>query len=326
MGSGIVGTFSLKNPRYVQPPLSSYQVSNYDADATDVDDNIYHTQGVYAQDQVSLNKWKLLFSLREEFYKGDDVGDSSRDLAEALFLPRVGLVYEITPNISAFATYNKGFDAFEAATSTEIFTSPFKPQISNLLEAGLKGNFFHDKFSASMSVYQLTLLNVAVSANNISNPNLYVQQGQNQSKGIETEAAGYILPNLSITLSYAYCLAQVTESKVASQVGTRVENAPLNSSNTWIKYAFVHGAVKGLGIAAGHTQVSSRYTLDPAYILPGYVIFNAGLYYNIKQLSFSAYLNNITNTTYWPGAYNNVNKWPGRPRNIMLGIGWSFGK
>ncbi len=324
IGSGTVGTFSLKNPQYINRPISSYQVSTYDADGTDVDDNIYHTQGAYIQDQISLNKWKFLVSLREEFYKGDDVGDSASDLAETVFLPRVGIVYAVTPNISAYATYNKGFDAFEASTSTQVFNSPFKPQISYVLEAGAKGNFFNDKLAASLAIYQLTLLNVSVSANDISNPNLYVQQGQNQSKGIEAEATGNILPNLSVNLSYAYCVAKVTVSDVQSQVGTPVENAPRNTSGSWIKYVFTKGAVKGLGIYAGHSAVGERAMLDSTINLPSYFILNGGINYKFKHFIIAMNVNNITNEVYWMGAYNNVNKWPGAPRNFMINLGYKF--
>jgi iron complex outermembrane recepter protein len=322
-GSGIVGTFSLKNPHYAQPPINSYQVSDYDADATDVNDNIYHTQGVYAQNQFSLNRWKVLFSLREEFYKGD-VDDSAGDLREDVFLPRIGVVYALKPTLSLFATYNKGFDAFEASSSTQVFNAPFKPQISYLLEAGVKSNFFNNKLSANMSVYQLTLLHVAVSANEISNPNLYVQQGQNRSMGFEAEAVGNILPNLSLALSYAYCNARVTESLVPSQVGTRVENAPINTSGSWIKYMFVKGKAKGFGLSLGHSGVGERNTLDPAITLPGYFILSGGLHYNTKQFLLALNVNNITNQTYWMGAYNNVNKWPGQPRNFMFNLGFRF--
>ena len=324
VSSGIVGTFSLKNPQYINRPVNTYQVSDFDADATDVDGNIYHTQGLYVQDQISLNKWKLLFSLREEFYKGDDVGDSASDLAETVFLPRIGLVYAATPNISVYATYNKGFDAFEASTGTEVFNSPFKPQISDLLEVGAKGYFFKNKLSASLSIYQLTLQNVAVNANDISNPNLYVQQGQNQSRGIEAEAAGNIFPNLSVTLSYAYCVAKVTKSKVASEVGRLVENAPRNTSGSWIKYTFSKGVIKGFGISAGHSSVSTRNTLDPDITLPGYLILNGGIQYKYKRVTLAMNLYNITNQTYWMGAYNNVNKWPGAPRNFMMNLGFRF--
>jgi iron complex outermembrane recepter protein len=324
LGSGTVGTFSLKHPQYINPPISTYQVSTYNADGTDVDDNIYHTQGGYIQDQISLNKWKLLFSLREEYYKGDDVSDSASDLAETVFLPRIGIVYTVTPNISAYATYNKGFDAFEASTSTQVFNAPFKPQISYVLEAGAKGNFLNSKLSATLSIYQLTLLNVAVSANDISNPNLYVQQGQNQSKGIEAEVVGNILPNLSVSLSYAYCVAKVTQSLVQSQVGTPVANAPKNTSGSWIKYIVTKGTLKGLGIYVGHSGVGERATLDSTISLPSYFILSGGMNYHYKHFIIAANMNNITNEVYWMGAYNNVNKWPGAPRNFMINLGYKF--
>ena len=84
------------------------------------------------------------------------------------------------------------------------------------------------------------------------------------------ETVGNILPNLSVTLSYANCLAKVTQSLVPSEVGMRVENAPRNTSGSWIKYTFDKGPLKGLGVSAGHSQVGWRatyWTLRP--ICPG---------------------------------------------------------
>ena len=319
-GNGIVGTFSLKNPQYFQRPVSTYQLSDYDNDAGDVDDDIYHTIGVYLQDQVDFEKWKFLGSLREEHYIADD----GSGLDEKVFLPRIGVTYSIQPDLSCYATYNCGFDPFEAATVAQVFNAPFKPNTSQLLETGVKGNFFNDKLSASIAAYQLTLQNVAVNANVISDPNLYVQQGENRSRGIEAEAAGNILPGLSVNLSYAYCLAIVLQSKVPSQIGTLVENAPKNSSSSWIKYTFTNGWLKGFGISAGHSQVGMRATLDPAITLPGYFIINGGIHYQYKHYKFALNIYNITNETYWMGAYNNVNKWPGAPRNGLMNIGYVF--
>lgn len=319
-GSGIVGTFSLKTPQYIQRPVSTYQLTGYNSDASDVDANIYHTQGIYLQDQVNLDKWKILGSLREEYYAADD----GTGLSEKVFLPRIGIVYSLTPNLNYYATYNQGFDPFEASTSAQVFNAPFKPITSHLLETGLKGSFFGDRLAASVAVYQLVVQNVAVNANDISNPNLFVQQGENRSRGFEAEAMGNILPNLSVNLIYAYCLAIVTQSKIASEVGTLVENSPRNTNSSWIKYTFTNGFLKGFGISAGHTQVGMRSTLDPVITLPGYFIINGGIHYNYKHYRLALNVYNITNETYWTGAYNNVNKWPGAPRNGMVNIGYVF--
>jgi iron complex outermembrane recepter protein len=323
LGSGIVGTFSLKNPVYLPQPVNTYQPSGFNSDVSDVDPSDYNTQGIYLQDEFNFKRWKILVSLREEFYKSDDE-DSTGDPDENVFLPRIGVVYALNSHLNLYATYNKGFDPFESSATVQEFNAPFKPLISQLYEAGIKGNFFQNKLSASMSIYQLTVNNVAVNANDISNPNLYVQQGQNQSRGAEFEAVGNILPNLSVLLSYAYDIAKVTESTDKSQVGTLVENAPKNSSASWVKYAFNKNSLKGFGISIGHSFVGTRNTLDPTITLPSYFLLNGGINYGYKKISIALNVNNITNQTYWMGAYNNVNKWPGAPRNYMINLGFKF--
>jgi iron complex outermembrane recepter protein len=324
-GSGIVGTFSLKHPQYFPRPIHDYELSDYESDASNVEPTQYNTSGAYVQEQLSVGKWELLLGLRQTWYSvGGDVADTSGDDQEKVLLPRIGLVYKLRPNTSIYATYNKGFDPFEASTSTQIFNSPFKPITSELFELGAKANFFHNKLSSSIAIYQLTLRNVAVNANDITNPNLFVQQGKTRSKGIELETSGNVLPNLSISLAYSYCLAKVLESTLTAQKGSIMENAPKHTSNSWVKYMFSKGSLKGFGLAIGHTQVSARNTLDPDIVLPGYFVLNAGVRYAHKHYTASLNLNNISNTTYWLGAYNNISKWPGSPRNFMLTVGYRF--
>jgi iron complex outermembrane recepter protein len=322
-GSGIVGIFSLINPQYNQQPPGTYQLSDFDNNASDVDAEVYHTQGVYVQDEISFKRWKVLLSLREEFYKGDNQ-DSVGRLSENVFLPRLGIVYALTPNLNIYATYNKGFDPFEASTEAQEFKQPFKPIISELYEAGLKGNFLQNKLAASLSLYQLTVENVATNAGDPSNPNLFVQQGQNRSKGIEAEVTGNILPNLSVVFSYAYDVATVTEDKDPTIVGKTVANAPRNSGASWIKYSFNNKSIKGFGISLGHSYVGQRETLDPVIRLPSYFLVNGGINYGFKKMSLALVVNNIFNQIYWMGAYDNINKWPGAPRNFMVNIGFRF--
>ncbi len=328
-GSGIVGTFSLKNPVYAPLNVQAYQLSGSDEEVSNIDAESYHTHGIYLQDGASIGKWKFLVSIREELYRGEGADDDNEegeddDKRENVFLPRVGVVYSLKPNLSLYATYNQGFDPFEASVATQVFEEPFKPITSHLAEAGVKANLFHNNLSATVSLYQLLLRNVAVNANDISNPNLFIQQGENRSRGIEGEASGNILPNLSVYLTYAYSECKVIKSKIASQVGLLAENAPRSTSGSYIKYTFAKGALKGLGISAGHSSVSRRNTLEPDFTLPGYVVFNAGLQYTYHRYKVAFLLNNITNKTYWTGAYNNAYKWPGEPVHGMMNVSYQF--
>ena len=323
-GSGIVGTFSLRHPKYISADTKDYQRSSYNSSASNVDGDVYSTQGIYVQERLSFKKFKLLLGLRQELYTSGDDDDTSGVTKINKLLPRAGLVYELKPNASLYFTYNEGFDPFEASTSKQVFDAPFKPITSELWEIGAKTNLLANKLYASLAVYRLVLHNVAVNANNISNLDLYVQQGKNRSRGIEMEVAGNLLPNLSIDANYSYCVATVLESKVASQVGTVMENAPKNSSSSWIKYTFAKGALKGFGIAAGHSQVSVRNTLQQGLQLPGYVVINSSLQYTWNKLKLALNINNITNKNYWQAAYNNTSKWAGAPRNMMMEVSYRF--
>jgi iron complex outermembrane receptor protein len=69
--------------------------------------------------------------------------------------------------------------------------------------------------------------------------------------------------------------------------------------------------LKNFGLSAGHSHAGIRNTLQQGLTLPSYVILNGGLHYSGKHFNVAFNLYNIADTTYWMGAYNNINKWPG---------------
>jgi iron complex outermembrane receptor protein len=233
-------------------------------------------------------------------------------------------VYALKNNLSAYLTYNKGFDPFEASGSNQEFDEPIKPQVSELYETGLKANFFSGKLAASLAVYQLTVENVAVNANEIGNPDLFVQEGQVRSRGVELEADGNITSSLSASFAYSFCDAKITQSKKESEIGKRLENAPQHSGSSWIKYEFKKGKLKGIAISGGYSQAGKRNTLDRQITLPGYLILNGAVQYTYQHFTIALRAENIANTTYWMAAYNNVSKWPGEPRNVMVNLRYKF--
>lgn len=320
-GSGIAGTFSLRNPQYFERPVNSYEHEDEDNEEGEDDDaDEYTTNGLYLQEQLSINKWQLLAGLRGEFYKAE--GDNS--IAEKILLPRIGIVYAAAKNVNLYATYNKGFDPFESAGITQVFDEPYKPLYSEMLEAGIKTGIFKNKLFATLAIYQVTIKNVAVNANDPENPDLFTQRGEERARGLEAEANGNILPNLSLSLSYAYNVAKITKSDKPGEAGTIKENAPRNSSSSFIKYAIQKGKLKGLCFTAGHQQAGKRNTLDESLVLPSYFITNAGIVYTHSHISIALNINNITNKIYWTAAYNNISKWPGQPRNYMIRLGYNF--
>jgi len=324
--------FSLTRPVYYQRPVASYQfpAANYSSYG-----DKYDTQGLYVQDLIKWGRWQALLSLRQEFYRypvADFTGvynnAVTNEQKQTALLPRVGLVYALTPQLNAYATYATGFEPQEGATLSNPRTGgPFDPLTSELVEGGLKGEFFRKRLLSTFSVYQITQNNVLVSANDAGNPDRLLQRGQERARGFELEAAGKITSNLSVLINYANNDTRITrdtENDVNSLVGQVKENAPRHISGSWIKYVFGNGTLRGLGIAAGHSQVSKRNTFDANLKLPGYVVFNAAVYYQVEKFQLGLNLNNITDRTHWTGGYNYQRNFPGAPRNYLLTAAYTF--
>ncbi|PSR56711.1 hypothetical protein AHMF7605_26065 [Adhaeribacter arboris] len=326
-----VEDFSILRPSYTLRPVENYtyQAANIATYGSD-----YYTNGVYLQDLIKYQRLSVLLSLRQEFYtypQSTDLsvqGTLSRKLSQKALLPRIGITYGITNNINVYATYNAGFEAQDSySISAPGAGGPFNPLTSTLYEAGAKGEFFQKRLFAGWAIYDLTQNNVLVSANIPTQPNLLIQRGQERARGVEVEAGGYITPNLSLQVSYAYNQAIITESTEGDpdqQVGLTKEGAPKNVSGSWIKYSISKGILKGLGFGAGHSQVTKKETYDRALQIPGYLIFNSAVYYKVDRFQISANLNNLTNARYLIGGFNYYRTFPGAPRNYMLGVGYTF--
>jgi iron complex outermembrane recepter protein len=324
VGSGIVGTFNLLHPVYNQMPVSSYQISNNNLGGIDL--GSYSTQGIYLQDQITYKKWIVLLGLRREFYRTDSDEEpiDSSSTVENVWLPRIGVVYSITPDLHVYGVYSKGFDPFEISNTLQVFNAPFKPVNSELFEVGLKAMLLKGKLYGTISLYQITIYNVAVNANDPSNPDLYLQRGEDQARGGELELNGNILPNLQVHFAYAYNLAKIKESEIKSEIGRLKENAPVNSSNGFIKYNFIRGVLKNFSVNGGYVLIGKRNTLDENLVLPGYFTLQAGISYQYSRFALSFIMNNIGNVVYWSGAYNNTYKWPGAGRNFMCKLSWDL--
>jgi iron complex outermembrane receptor protein len=323
-GSGIVGTFNLLHPQYNQKPAGSYSVSTNGSGNIESDN--YYTQGIYLQDQVSYKNLNLLLGIRREFYRTDtdeEPADSTATV-ENVWLPRIGLVYGITPMFHVYGVYSKGFDPYEISNTFAVFNEPFKPVNSELFELGFKAMFLKGKLYGTLSFYQLSIFNVAVNANNPANPDLYTQRGEDQARGFEMELNGNILPNFQVHFAYAYNVAKVKKSELPGEAGMIKENAPVNSSNGFFKYDFIKGFLKGFSLNGGYNLVDKRNTLDKEIELPGYFTMQVGFSYQWHPFILSFQLNNIGNEIYWSGAYNNVYKWPGAGRNFLIKMNWDL--
>ncbi|WP_339925224.1 TonB-dependent receptor [uncultured Cyclobacterium sp.] len=290
-----------------------------------------NSHGFYIQEQATIGNFQILLGLRQEYYQ--DVLEykigAEDNVTQNALLPRIGLVYTINPHINVYGTYVQGYQPQTATVINDPNAGgPFDPLTSELGEIGAKTEWFDGKLSGSLAIYTLTEWGSLYNANEPGQPDLLVQNGEEVSKGFEIDIAGNITPNWSLTASYAFNDAVITQNDDENLIGRQKPNAPRNMGNVWTKYLIKEGKFKGLGFGFGANFVTERFgslgATDNPPIFPGYELFDAAIYYKMNRFQIQMNVNNLFDKTHWVGGYDYLRAFPGSPRSAMTTISYIF--
>ena len=302
--------------------------------------NLTSSNGIYLQNQFKVGKFSALVNLRYEWFTDIfDYEGEEKEFKTNAFVPRLGLTYEITEKISAYATYLEGFqphtNTVSLSPSAEGFfwaDSPgrFDPLESSLKEIGFKGEFINGKIFANLAVFDITQKNILI-GDTYDIDNL-TTRGEQRSRGFEMDISGYVLPNFQLTASYGFTDAEIVKDAIEEFIGKRIGGAPKHNANFWGRYDFMNEALRGIGVGFGAQYIDERYTwYNPTYatdrvLLPEYAVFDAALYYKPadSDIQLTLKVNNVFDKTYWLGGLNPSRLGPGAPRNLLLTATYKF--
>jgi iron complex outermembrane receptor protein len=280
------------------------------------------------QDHIKWGPLQALIGFRYDEYidRTNYEKPNEEKVKQHSFLPRVGLTYTLNPNINLYSTYVKGYNPQTASViANPNAGGPFDPLENNMIEVGGKSSWFNDNLFVTLALYKIEQKNTLYTANDATNPDLMRAVGKENSKGIEVDITGNILPQWSISAAYSYNESHITDSPIAEEVGRQKPNTPNNQGNLWTRYNFTNGTLKDFGIAFGTNYVTTRtMSQTNTQTLPGYTVMNGALYYTINKFKLQLNANNLANKTYWVGGYDYIRLFPGAPRNWMLTLGYSF--
>ncbi|AXQ29353.1 TonB-dependent siderophore receptor [Solimonas sp. K1W22B-7] len=252
---------------------------------------------------------------------------------EAEFTPYAALLFDVTPDVSLYASWA---EVFQPQNNMTVDGSQLPPRTGRQYEAGVKAELLQDRLNAQFAVFRIRDNDRAIADPNPPTPlpptspaNPSISAGEVESQGFETELAGRILPGWDLTLGYAYVDTEYLRGATTAQTGQSFSTAtPRHVGNLWSKYEFGQGVLRDLSIGAGIKAVSSFYAQSGAvrFWAPAYTVVSAQLGYRLTshwQTTLSA--DNLFDEKYYEKVSGaGRQNFYGEPVNMTLVLRGSF--
>ncbi|WP_373962689.1 ferrioxamine B receptor FoxA [Kosakonia sacchari] len=282
--------------------------------------------GIYAQDQMSLDRWRLTLGGRHDQVKITNVNkinDTSDTLDQNHFSSRAALMYLFD---SGFAPYVSYSTAFTPTSFTDEYGKILQPMKGKQWEAGLKFQPEGSQTMYSASVYRINQENIATK---VEPTDPYRSIGEIESEGVELEAVGQLTDNLRLQAAYTYNDIRYKKSSAQEQ-GNRAVYAPRNQASAWLSYDVKDGVLNGLTVGSGVRYVNG-ITSDRqnTHTLPSYSLVDLAVGYDLshvglKGLSAQVNVNNLTDKRYVAACNSLSYCYFGAERSIVGSLSYRF--
>lgn len=253
----------------------------------DYDQKTYQT-GLYVQDQMALDQWRLTLGGREDwvhtgtkYFNKNDATNTDRNKN---FSGNAALSYVFDNGFVPYLSYAESFQpASNASTSPD---DSFKPTEGKQWELGIKYQPPGTNTLLSAAVYDLTQKNVDVTTN-VGGVNITSQTGEVKVKGLELEAVSDVTENLKVIAAYTLAKSEVQEGIYK---GNRLQLMPNQQASLWADYTWHSGALDGFGVGGGARYTGNTYG-DQGNTWLGkadaYTVFDAAVHFDLGRLDNS---------------------------------------
>ncbi|TWD47248.1 TonB-dependent siderophore receptor [Pseudomonas sp. SJZ131] len=273
----------------VNNPLHGLPITRPDRSTAfyDLDQKIYQT-GLYVQDQMALDQWRLTLGGREDWVhtstKFFNRGDATNTQRDKKFSGNAAISYVFDSGFVPYLSYAESFQPTTGASASS--TETFKPTEGKQWELGIKYQPPGSKTLLTAAVYDLTQKNVSVTTTVGATP-ITSQTGEVKVKGLELEAVSDVTDNLKIIAAYTLAKSEVQKG---DNKGNRLQLMPNQQASLWADYTWHNGVLDGFGIGAGARYTGNTYG-DQGNTWLGkanaYTVFDAALHYDLGRLDNS---------------------------------------
>ena len=249
--------------------------------------------GLYLQDQIALDAWRLTLGGRWDrletdsvFHNASDARDSRRD---SQFSGNAALSYVFDSGFTPYLSYAESFQAEAGGSGGEAF----KPSTGKQYELGVKYQPPGSDLLLTAAVYDLKRQNIVTT--NVAGATEPVSEVQ--VRGLELEATGNVTENLSLTASYTYTNSKMTEVGDPRDKNRALPLIPEHQASVWADYDWHQGALAGFGVGFGARFVGSTDNIAVGSMgfvrdasdghSSAYTVYDAAVRYDLGQLDSS---------------------------------------
>ncbi|PWE40947.1 TonB-dependent siderophore receptor [Pseudomonas prosekii] len=319
-----LSTFSYVNPVYGRE-VAGTTVSPADSAQTDQ----LRSDSVFVQDSIHLtDQWILVAGGRfQEYdqYAGKGVPfKANTDSNGQKWVPRAGLVYRYTDELSFYGSYTESFKPNSTIAplsgSSVVLDGSVAPEEAKSWEIGARLEM-PGRITGNVALFDIKKRNVLI-ANSEGPTTIYSAAGEVRSRGLEVDVSGQLSDRWSLIGSYAYTDAEVIEDP--DYKGKKLQNVAKNSGSLSAVYDF--GSIVGgdqLRVGAGARYVGERAgNAVNDFDLPGYTVADAFATYDTKvegqKVKFQLNVKNLFDRTYYTSAASRFFVSMGDSRQVSL--------
>ncbi len=287
--------------------------------------------GVYLQDQIAWNHWRLTLSGRHDWSNTDHETNSYSPVTvktrqtDKKWTGRAGLSYQFDIGLAPYISYATSFDPL---LGSGYDGKAFLPVETKQSELGIK---FHPKGSKTLlsaAIFQLTQSNVKTS--DAEHLGFNTQAGESRTRGIDVQATTELVHNLNLIASYTWLDNELT--KDTKNRGKTLTQVPANSAAAWLDYRFDAGLLSGLQLGSGVRYLGTSYG-DPAntFKVPSATLVDLATRYDLGQLTphlkgttLAINVNNLTNRKYVASCTSEMYCFVGQDRTVTATVDYRW--
>lgn len=261
--------------------------------------------GLYLNDQISFNQWRLNVGLRYDEVTNESNQVKQDDDAVSI---STGLLYAFDNGLSPYISYA---ESFEPVVGTDSVTNaPFDPQEGRQYEAGLKYKFKNNPGFITLSYFDIEQSNLLA----------FTVTGQTQAGGIDT-SKGWEL-EAKYKLNSFLVEANLSSIETETSDGFQFFSTPEDQASFWLSYAPRLNA--GFSAGLGTRYVGDSFGGSDTIRTPSYTLFDAMLAYDAKDWQFRVNARNLADKEYQSTCLARGDCFAGERRTIVGNVTYKF--